>query len=204
MCDISDGHLTEGHAGLIAIVSNRCSHARLEFILYETANWTVYHALAVVLREAASLWIVVREAAEFAASRREVVATVQLTNGRAEQEDDPIPFHAGKALRTFRPFHSAGAGPRGPSIGPRTLQARSGRRTNCRSALRWAARNTRPKMAAIDTDRACVVDQGGITERIRGSPAGTQDNAPSSGPKSRTRPCRKIAHAHPSRTPQVV
>jgi hypothetical protein len=59
---------------MVAITSTLRTDEQLEFVLYETANWTVNSGNGSVLCEVASLWLATEKAVEFAAVGREAVA----------------------------------------------------------------------------------------------------------------------------------
>jgi hypothetical protein len=62
---------------MIPEIITRRSDEQLEFILYETANWTVHRAQGVAFHEVASPRLVIEKAAQFAPIGREIVAPMR-------------------------------------------------------------------------------------------------------------------------------
>jgi hypothetical protein len=72
--NLPNAHVTEGRTNMVAEGSTSRSDEQLEFILHETANWTVNGSQDVVLCEVASLRLALDKATQFSARGREVVA----------------------------------------------------------------------------------------------------------------------------------
>jgi hypothetical protein len=68
---------TARYRGMVAITSTLRSDGQLEFLLHETANWTVNGGQGAVLCEVASLRLAAEKAVEFALLGREVVTLMR-------------------------------------------------------------------------------------------------------------------------------
>jgi hypothetical protein len=74
---LPNAHVTEGRTNMVAEKSTSRGDEQLEFILHETANWTVNGSQGVVLCEVASLQLALDKATQCSARGREVVALIR-------------------------------------------------------------------------------------------------------------------------------
>jgi hypothetical protein len=63
--------------GMVAVASTRRSDDQLEFLLYETANWTVIASRGVVLCEVTSLRLALEKAGDFVGRGGVVIALIR-------------------------------------------------------------------------------------------------------------------------------